>query len=223
MSLKTLNKLIQYDTNPLIIFSNQAKVLFLNEAGEYLLSFISPKEVYETIIKYASNQAEYKYIKEKFVFGDFVYEYALIGYDSFEEIGVRFYKNTHIAKKKINLQEVENINIYFLLDLAKTYVFIDKEVEFIDVFDPDLPEIRFNKNLLIKVLNKLYKLLQNNSTIKTELKIRIGEYIKIDNKKYKLLELNLYAKNIEYYEFEYDNLNIEFFDDKIQMLLPLDY
>jgi len=221
MNLKTnLEKWIQYDTNPLIIFSNDAKVLYLNEAGEYILSFISPKRVYDTIIQYAPQELGFKYIKETFTFGEFSYDYALIGYDNYDEIGVRFYKDLHSKTKTIDLEKLEEINIYFILDLARTYTFIDKEIEFIDIFDPDLPDIKFNKDILIKLFNEIYSLLRNNNKIKTEVKIKIGEYIKLNNQKYKLLEIILYAKNIEKKELEYENITIEFLDERVVILLP---
>ena len=221
MNLKTnLEKWIQYDTNPLIVFSNDAKVLYLNEAGEYILSFISPKKVYDSIIQYAPKELGFKYIKEKFIFGEFSYEYALIGYDNYDEIGVRFYKDLHSNTKTIDLNTLEEINIYFILELARTYTFIDKEIELIDIFDPDLPNIKFNKDILIKLFNEIYSLVKDNSTIKTEVKIKIGEYIKLNNNKYKLLEIIIYAENIKQHNFEYENITVEFLDKKIIILLP---
>ena len=211
---------IIFEPNPFIIFSNEAKILYLNEAGEYLLSFIKPKTIYDIIINYAPKEIGFKIIQENFSFGDFHYDYALIGYDNYDEIGVKFYKNLHPIKKTINFEEMEKVNIYLLLEIARTYAFIDKEINFIDIFDPDLPEIKFSKEELIKIFSKVYSLTKNNDTIKTEIKIKIGEYIKIEDKKYKILEVIIYAKNINYDNLKFENVNIDFFDDKISILLP---
>jgi len=221
MKLKTnIENWIIHDPNPFIIFSNNAKVLYINEAGEYFLSFISPKIVYDTIINYAPQTPKFNIIQEKFSFGDFHYDYALIGYDNFDEIGVKFYENIHPIKKTLDFENLESVNIYFLLEMSRTYVFLDSDIKFIDIFDPDLPNIKFDKNELIKILSTIYKLVKNNKSIKTEVKIKIGEYIKINHKKYKILEINIFAKNIKQTQIEFENVNIEILNNKISLFLP---
>ena len=221
MKLKTnLENWLNYDTNPLIVFSNNARVLYANEAGEYLLSFVSPKQVYDMIINYAPKEKGFEFVSEKFLFGDFGYSHAMIGYDNYDEIGVRFYKTIE-PSKNVDLDNLEKVNIYFLIDLARTYTFIEKEIEFVDLFDPDLPEIRCDKNRAIKLFSTIYELLKDNKTIKTEVKIKIGEYIKLNNKKYKLLEVDIYANDIKEKDLEFENITITFFENKISLLIPL--
>ena len=211
---------IIHDPNPFIIFSNNAKVLYLNEAGEYFLSFIPPKIIYDTIINYAPQSPKFEIVQEKFSFGDFHYDYALIGYDNFDEIGVKFYENIHPIKKTLDFEKLESVNIYFLLEMARTYVFLDKRIKFIDIFDPDLPDIKFDKNELIKIFSAIYSLVKENNKINTEVKIKIGEYIKINHKKYKILEVNIFAKNINCEKLEFENVNIEVLNNKISLFLP---
>jgi len=221
MNLKTnIENWIIHDPNPFIIFSNNAKVLYLNEAGEYFLSFIPPKIIYDTIINYAPQSPKFEIVQEKFSFGDFHYDYALIGYDNFDEIGVKFYENIHPIKKTLDFEKLESVNIYFLLEMARTYVFLDKRIKFIDIFDPDLPDIKFDKNELIKIFSAIYSLVKENNKINTEVKIKIGEYIKINHKKYKILEVNIFAKNINYEKLEFENVNIEVLNNKISLFLP---
>ena len=209
-----------HDPNPFIIFSNNAKILYLNEAGEYFLSFVSPKIVYDTIINYAPQSPRFEIIQEKFNFEDFHYDYALIGYDNFDEIGVKFYENIHPIKKTLDFEKLESINIYFLLEMARTYIFLNNEINFLDIFDPDLPNIKFDKNELIKIFSEVYNLVKNNTNIKTEVKIKIGEYIKINHKKYRILEVAILAENIDKKQIEFENVNIEILTNKISIFLP---
>jgi len=220
MKLKTnLENWLNYDTNPLIIFSNNGRVLYANEAGEYLLSFVSHKIIYDIIINYAPKEIGFEFISDRFVFGDFEYSHAMIGYDNYDEIGVRFYKTIE-ASKNVDLDSLEKFNIYFLIDLARTYTFIDKEVEFIDIFDPDLPELKCDKNRAIKLFSTIYELVKDNDVIKTEVKIKIGEYIRLNNQKHKLLEIDIYADNIKSKDLEFENITITFFENKITLLVP---
>ncbi|NPA55513.1 MAG: hypothetical protein GXO40_04035 [Epsilonproteobacteria bacterium] len=218
--MKTLlENWILHDTDALIIFNNNAKVVYTNYAGEYLLSFVSPKEVYNTIIGYAPTSPDFRYVKHEFVFGEFVYDYALIGYDNYDEIGVKFYKR--LTEKSCKVQLIlEPINLYLVIDLARTYVFIDKDVTFVDEFDPDVANILFNQEVVVEIFKLLYSALKNNSIIKTVVKIRIGEYIIIDHKKHKLLEITLFAKDIQRIHINYENIKVEFLPDKISVLFP---
>jgi hypothetical protein len=216
-----LEKWILNDHNPFIVFSNDGKVIYLNDAGEYVLSFVNPKMVYDMIISFAPQEPKFEYIHENFIFGDFIYDYALIGYDNFDEIGVRFYKNIKPLEKVKKISNTEKLNIYFLLDFAKTYTFIDEDIEFIDLFDPDIPQIMSNKDELIKVFSNVFALLKNNTTIKTEVKIKVGEYMRFDNKKYSILQIDIYAKNIKYSRLNYNMVDIRFFDNKISISIPL--
>ena len=213
-----LENWILQDHNPFIIFSNEGKVIYLNDAGEYLLSFINPKEVYDKIIQYAPQEKGFKHIRKNFKFNNFLYDYALIGYDTFEEIGVRFYQNIKPIKKVE--MKLEKFNIYFVLDLVRTYIFMEKEIKFIDTFDVDLPEIKCNKENLIKTLNNIHKMLINNTKLYTEVKLKIGEYIKVFDKKYKILEISITADKIEKQEIESEIMDIIIQENKISLLMP---
>ena len=219
MKLKTnLENWILQDHNPFIIFSNEGKVIYLNDAGEYLLSFISPKEVYEKIIKYAPKEKGFEHIREKFEFNNFSYDYALIGYDTFDEIGVRFYQNIKPIKKVE--MKLDKFNIYFILDLVRTYVFMDKDIKFIDTFDVDLPEIKCNKDKLIKILTSMHEMVKNNEKLYSEVKLKIGEYVKVFDKKYKILEISIMAENIEKKEVNSEFMDVIIQDNKVSLLMP---
>lgn len=205
-----------YDYNPFIIFSN-SKVIYTNEAGEYLLSFVSFKDIYNKIISKAPKDKGFLYVHEKFDFGKFSYDYALIGYDNYEEIGVRFYQNIKPVKD-INT-DFESFNIYFIIDLVRTYIFIDKDIKFIDVFDVDLPDIVFDKNKIINALKKVYELFKDNDIVETEVKLKIGEYLKIKNKKYKILEISIGKTNKKLF-IEDDLIDIINDNQKISILIP---
>jgi len=215
-----LENWILHDHNPFIVFSSSGKIIYFNEAGEYLLSFVNQKIIYDTIISFAPKNPSFEYIHQKFIFEDFIYDYALIGYDNFDEIGVRFYKNIKPLKKVKKVAKTEKVNLYFLLDFAKTYTFIDEDIKFIEIFDPDLPQIISNKDELIKVFSTVFALLKENETIKIEVKIKIGEYMKFDDKKYPILEIDLFAKNIKSSKLDYEIVDIRFFDDKISIWIP---
>jgi len=213
-----LENWIIYDHNPFIIFSNSAKIIYTNEAGEYLLSFICAKEIFETIIKYAPKDIGFLHIRQHFVFKQFSYDYALIGYDNYDEIGVRFYQNIK-PLPNVNLK-LEKLNIYFIIDLVRTYVFIDKEVTFKDLFDVDLPDINFDKETLIKILSAAYEAVKENETIFTSVHIKIGEYVKFQNKKYKVLEILIQADNITNTNIKSDIIDIVVLNNQISLLLP---
>ena len=206
------------DHNPLVIFNTNGDVVYTNNAGEYLLNFVSSKHIYKEIIKFAPTTPTFEHIRHKFEFERFSYEYALVGYDNYDEIGVMFYQN---IKPLTSLNEdVDLLNVYFIFDLVKTYVFVDKDIKFVDIFDVDLPDIKFNKDRLIKLLTHLFEAVKDNDKIQTEIKLKIGEYIKINNKKYKILEFCLSAENIIKKEITTQAEDFVYQKKKVSLLIP---
>jgi nitrogen-specific signal transduction histidine kinase len=185
--LKTkLIKWIQKDYNPFIVFDSKGKIVYLNDEAEYLLGFVDYKEIFEFTIQNAKDKeiftsfGEYKF--DKFEFGA-----VSIGYED-DEIAIKLYKTLSFPKTQ-KIKELEKINLFFIVDFCRNYVFLDKEVELIDEFDVDIPEFFTNKKELIDILNKVFSQFQNK--VKTTIKFEIGETLKVNNQKYGVIGIKI--------------------------------
>ena len=188
-----ISEWIQKDYNPFIIFDKNGKIVYLNDEAEYLLSFINYKDIFEFTITNAKNKqglfttfGEYRF--DKFEFGG-----VTIGYTNNEEIGIKLYKTLSFPKKCEKIKELEKINLFFIVDFCRNYIFLDKNIDFIDDFDIDIPQFYTNKKELIEVLNGVLKSFSNNQ-IKIVIKFEIGETLKVNNQKYGVIAIKIYGQ-----------------------------
>ena len=187
-----LTNWIQNDINPFIIFSNNGKILYLNDEAEYFLTFVNEKEIFEFAINNAKNEKGIFTTFGEFKFDKFEFSAVSIGYENDEEIGIKFYKVLLPPKNK-KIDGLEKINIFFILDFCRNYSFLDKEIEFIDDFDVDIPEFYTDKNNLIKLLNKIFAKCNTNK-LKTIIKYEIGEKLKVNIRIYGVISIEIFDK-----------------------------
>ena len=223
-----LDKFLEYDYNPFILYSNSGKVLSLNEEAQHLLAKIPKKVIFDLAISYAAKNFGFNRIFLDLEFDRFKFFGLSVGYEDEDKIGIQLYKNPPIRLKSINNINIQKSNIYSLIDLVISTNSIKSSANFIKEFDPALPEIRINTNSFIKVLDKIYKLFINSAHITTKLYLKVGEFIKHKDKKYKLFIIEIIGDKQEIdVNTNIDNLAIEinsiisFKPDRVVMELPL--
>ena len=187
-----LTKWIQNDINPFIIFSNKGKILYLNDEAEYFLTFVNEKEIFEFAINNANTQKGIFTTFKEYKFDKFEFSAVSIGYEDDEKIGIKLYKVLTPVKSK-TIDGLEKINIFFIYDFCRNYIFLDEKIEFIDEFDIDIPEFYSNKDKLIKILNEIFSKC-NSKKIKTIIKYEIGEKLKVNNQIYGVISIEIFAK-----------------------------
>jgi predicted aspartyl protease len=182
---------IQKDINPFIVFNEKGKVKYLNDEAEYFLSFVNEKEIFE----FAINNLKDKFItiNGDFKFNKFEFVSISIGYEE-NEIGIKFYKSL-LPVKNIKTEGLEKINLFFILDFCRNYVFLDKKIEFEDIFDIDIPEFYANKKTLINEINLVLSKFKNEKKLKFIVKFMLGEKIKVGNKYYLVIAIIIDSKD----------------------------
>ena len=218
MKNEFLDKWLQYDHNPFMVFSKNGKVLYSNESAEYMLSLLDIKIIFQIVIDRAPKNPSFQYVRENFIFNNVVYDCALIGYETFEEIGVRFYKKLE-EQKLHRFEELEELNLFMILDLCRTYVFMEDTPTFKDYYDIDLPNILANKENLIKLLSELYSFFIGSKKISTEVKIKVGEKIIIDNKKYNIAQVSISGDVSKIKQINNYGFDVKFYNDKVVLFL----
>lgn len=210
MEKKFLEQWIEYDYNPFILFSQDGKVISLNQEAEHLLSKVQSKTIFELAMSYASVNFGFNTIFIDLNFDRFNFFGITVGYESDNEIGVKLHKNPPLRLKSIREKNTEFNNIYSLIDLAISTNSIQSDSIFKKEFDPTLPEIKIDTSNFIKLLDKIYKQLSNSKTITTKLYLKIGEFIKYNQKRYKLfiIEITIDSK-LDINEFEIKALGVE--------------
>lgn len=224
-------QLIEHDLNPYLLFNSNGKVKSYNKEAEFLLNFVSIKELFELAVSNASLSFgfHHKYISLKY--NKQSYYAILVGYANDDEIVLRLYKvvsnNTHtITNEKLKL-----VNIFSLVDLSKNSTLIHSQLDINELYDISIPEIKVNINDFLLCLNECFTIFKDNKRISLQVSIKIGEYEIINKKKCKIVALEFiseenlsFEKNLEY-DLERKalkaNANIFFNYNSIKLELPM--
>jgi hypothetical protein len=185
----------EYDFNPFIIFNSNGKIKSLNTEAQFLLGCANQSELFELATTYASVSFGFKTTFVELEFGRYSFFGLTVGYENEEEIGIKLYKQPSfkLSNPKPN---GELANVFTLIDLCISTNSINSNVNFINEFDPTIPDVIIDSNSFIKILNKIYSCYIHNDVIKTKVFYRIGEHIKFDGKKYSIFSVRISADNI---------------------------
>jgi len=190
---------IEQDLNPFIVFGNDAKVLQYNNEAEYLLSFVSNKELYELALNYAPHTYGFKTSFIDLELNRNFYGAIMVGYENDTNLALRLYKNFNKNKtNNTSKQPLSKTNIYSLIEIAIN----NTNCTVYKYLDPSLPEIKLNAKAFLTLLNSAFAAFENCHEIKLSLKVKIAEKIVIENKKYPVCELKLQSQK----EIKVDNL-----------------
>jgi nitrogen-specific signal transduction histidine kinase len=99
---------------------------------------------------------------------------------------------------KLNAKKPEGelTNIYTITDLCISTNSISSNIEFTKSYDPTIPDIIIDSNILIKLLNKAYHCFYENKTIDTKVFLRIGEHVRFEEKKFSIFSIEISAENL---------------------------
>ena len=218
-------ELIENDLNPFLLFDSNGKVKSYNKEAEFLLNFVSIKELFQLAVSNASANFGFnqKYISLKY--NKQSYYAILVGYISEDEIALRLYKVVSNKVNTINNHKLKQVNIFSLIDLSKNSTLLSSDLKIDELYDISIPEMKININNFLLCLNECFTYFLNDKKISLQVQIKIGEYEIIDNVKYKIVALEFITdRKIELYnelEQKAANANINIFTNHNRLNLEL--
>ncbi|MEA3553461.1 MAG: hypothetical protein U9R39_03535 [Campylobacterota bacterium] len=220
-------ELIEYDLNPFLLFDSNGKVKSYNKEAEFLLNFVSIKELFELAVSNASANFGFnqKYISLKY--NKQSYYAILVGYISEDEIALRLYKVVSNKINTINNNKLKLVNIFSLIDLSKNSTLLSSDLKIDELYDISIPEMKININNFLLCLNECFTYFLNDEKISLAVQIKIGEYEIIDNIKYKIVSLEFISdRKVELYndiEQKAANANVNIFinHNRLSLELPM--
>ncbi|MEA1919820.1 MAG: hypothetical protein U9N52_08280 [Campylobacterota bacterium] len=218
---------IEFDYNPFILFSANAKVISLNSEAQFLLGSVDARALYELATTYASSSFGFNTIFLDLEYGRYRFFGITVGYETEDQIGIRLYQMPSYKFSKPK-EYGELVNIYNLIDLCISSNSISNDTKFHRDFDPTLPELRLLADPFIKMLNKIIQAMRENSSIYFKIYFRVGEHVRFEGVKYSLFSLEIKAKvmnpkmqsEIKSFAVE-NNLFIEFKESKTTINIPI--
>lgn len=190
-SLSFLEKWIEYDYNPFIVFDSTGKVTSLNREAQFLLGKVTSKQIFDIAVDYATGNFGFKTYFVDLELDKAEFFAITVGYESDENIGIKLYKRPHKKIKNFNTNLKELSNIYVLLDLAISSHATKTSAVFEKKYDPAIPEFYINVNEMLKLINKIYQSFLESTVITTKLSINVGEILRVGEKKYPFCRLSI--------------------------------
>jgi hypothetical protein len=185
---------VEWDNNPFILFNDQSKILYLNNAAEILFGYVSKKELYDIALSYAPQNCGYKTTSLALNYDSFSFHAITIGYENEEQISLRLYNTPRLkTTRKIETEKLITTDINILLE-ANIALFRTKNTNPLKLLtDQDLPAFKIDQNTFSKLLRKTFDTFRASDSIDISLKLLFGQHVIIDNKKEALAQLSILA------------------------------
>ena len=185
---------IEWDNNPFILFSNQGKILYLNNAAEILFGYVTKKELYDIALAYAPQSFGYKTTSLTLNYDAFMFHAITVGYENEEQISLRLYNMPRIkAKRKLEKDKLMVTDINILLE-ANIALFKTKNSNPLKLLtDQDLPTFKIDQNNFSKLLRKTLDAFRASDSIDISLKLLFGQHVIIEEKKESIAQLYIQA------------------------------
>ncbi|WP_294951494.1 hypothetical protein [Sulfurovum sp.] len=185
---------VEWDNSPFVLFSNQGKILYLNNAAEILFGYVSKQELYDIALAYAPQSFGYKTTTLTLSYDSFNFYAVTVGYENEEHISIRFY-NTPRVKPSAPLEsgKLMTTDINILLE-ANIALFKTKNSNKLQLLtDQDIPSFKIDQNNFSKLLRKVLDAFRSSDSINISLKLLIGEHVIILDKKEPIVQLSIEA------------------------------
>ena len=193
-TLINFESFVEWDNSPFILFNDQGKILYLNNAAEILFGYVSKKELYDIAVSYAPQSFGYKTTSLTLNYDSFIFHAISVGYENEEQISLRLYNTPRVQpKRKLETDKLLTTDINILLE-ANISLFKIKNTNPLKLLtDQDLPPFKIDQNNFSKLLRKTLDAFKSSDSIDISLKLLIGQHVIIDNQKEAIVQLSIQA------------------------------
>ena len=108
-------ELLENDLNPFILFDSDGKIKKFNKEAEFLMNFVSSKELFSLTLDHASKNFGFNKEFTRLQFDKQSYYAILVGYLSDNEIALRLFKEVGVLEPGKRDNNFTDTNIFTLL------------------------------------------------------------------------------------------------------------
>jgi hypothetical protein len=192
-------ELIEYDLNPFMMFTSDGKLSYYNKEAEFLLSYVSNKELYELAMANAPISFGFKRTFTSLHFERNIFYAILVGYLDEDKIGIKLYKEVCDSIQIERKEKMTEVNIFTLINLSRTTVLSQTDIVITELYDPSLPDMKLDVEKFLKLLNQILKSYENAKELNIKVFLKIGETIVVKGKKYPIcaIKFQSYSSSIQ--------------------------
>jgi hypothetical protein len=185
---------IEWDNSPFILFNQEGKIVYLNNAAEILFGYVTKKELYDIALSYAPQNFGYKTTSLSLTYDSFLFYAITVGYENEEQLSLRMYNTPRLKPtRKLETDKLIVTDINILLE-ANIALFKTKNTNKLRLLaDQDLPAFKIDQNNFSKLLRKTLDAFRSSDSIDITLKLLIGQHVIIENKKESIVQLSIEA------------------------------
>jgi hypothetical protein len=185
---------IECDNSPFILFGNSGKILYLNDAAEILLGYVSRQELYDITVSYAPRDFGSKTTRLELQYEAISFYALTVAYESEEQICLRLYHKPRIESgRALEMDKYPATDINTLLEANITLFKLQNNNALSLLVDQDLPPCRIDQNQFSKLLRKILDAFRASDSISISLKLLVGEYVILREKREQLVQFHIEA------------------------------
>ncbi len=186
-------ELIEHDLNPFMMFDNNGKLIKYNKEAEFLLSYVSSREIYDLAVANASLSYGFKRSFVSLHYERNIFYAILVGYLDEEKLGIKLYKEvSDSARLTIDSQKTE-VNIFTLINLSRNSTLSQSPVMISELYDPSIPDVKLNVEKFLNLLNHILREYQEAKELSIKVFLKIGETMRIGDKKYPICSIKFHS------------------------------
>ncbi len=177
-------EMMEHDLNPFMMFDSAGKLSNYNKEAEFLLSYVSSREIYDLAVSNAPLSFGFKRSFVSLHYERNTFFAILVGYLDEEKLGIQLYKEVCDSVKHQEDTKRTEVNIFTLLNLSKNSTLSSSTIIINELYDPSIPDIKLNVEKFLNLLNHSFRLYQEAEELSLKVFLKIGETMILDDKKY---------------------------------------
>ncbi len=190
MDMDFLEKWIEYDYNPWILFDSNGRVKTLNQEAQFLLAEATVKEIFDLAVAYANISYGFKTTMLDLNYGRYEFFGIMVGYEDNDTIAIRLYQKPPERISNPHIEDMSVHNIYTLIDLAISTSSISRCHGFDTLFDPTFPEIKIHPEEFVKLMTEIFLCFKDTKPIEISMTLKTGETLKFEKRRYPIFQIS---------------------------------
>ncbi len=187
--MEFLEKWIEYDYNPWILFDSNGRVKTLNQEAQFLLAEVTVKEIFELAVAYANISYGFKTTMLNLSYGRYEFFGIMVGYEDNDTIAIRLYQKPPERISNPHIDDMGSHNIYNLIDLAVSANSISRKHGFTTSFDPTFPEMKIHPEEFVRLMGEIFGCFRDTEPVEITMTLKTGETLKFEKRRYPIFQI----------------------------------
>jgi len=190
--------IIENDSNPFMLFTNNGKIKYLNISAELLMGACQPKEIFDIALSHAPQTFGSQKTALNLSFNSFEFYGINVLYDNEEYIGIHLYNKPMAKLDDDTLLEgytATDINMLLQANIELFNINYTGNIKLLT--DYDIPEFQIHQNDFSLLLRNLFTQFEKSKELEIVVKIKIGERVVVKSERYSIIILQLKSEERE--------------------------